>query len=375
MIIASPRILLPDGSLRPGRVRTEGPRIAQVALDGASDSAQESADLTVPILAPGLVDMHCHGGGGASFATTDPDEARAAVDLHHRHGSTSVVASLVTAPVDVLEQQLATLAPLVREGSGVLAGLHLEGPWLSPQRPGAHDPSLLRHPDAADVDRLVAAADGQLRMVTLAPELPGATEAITRLVDAGVVVAVGHTDCDADGLRAAVAAGATVVTHLLNAMRPIHHREPGPVTAALAEQSLTLELIVDGIHVHPEVVDLLHRATRAKIALITDAMAAAGCGDGSYTLGSLQVEVRDGAARLAGGGSIAGSTLTLDRAVRGAVATGVPLGAALRSATSVPARALGIDAGSVQVGAPADLVALDDDLVPVQVWRGGDTLG
>ncbi len=252
-----------------------------------------------------------------------------------------------------------------------MAGLHLEGPWLSPQHLGAHDPDLVHPPTAQEVERLLEAAQGQLRMVTLAPELPGAMETISTLRQAGVVVAVGHTDCDADQLRAAVRAGASVVTHLCNAMRPIHHRDPGPITAALATPGLTVELIVDGVHIHPDVVALLHRASRARVALITDAMAAAGCGDGAYQLGGQAVEVTDGTARLTGGGSIAGSTLTLDRALRTAHRAGVPVEAAAVAATRTPAATLGLPQGQLRPQAPADLLALDEALLPVAVWHRG----
>lgn len=371
MIVAGERLLGPDGSFGPGWVRIDPARgvVAEVGT-GPSPGAAES---TWPYVVPGLVDIHCHGGAGASFATTDPDEARAALALHRRHGTTSVVASLVTAAADDLRRQVDTLVPLAEAGE--IAGIHLEGPWLSPRHRGAHDPDLLRQPDGAEVEQLLHAGRGHLRMVTIAPELPGAPEVIGLLREAGVTVAVGHTDCDADGLRDAVRAGASVVTHLCNAMRPIHHREPGPVTAALAEEGLTVELIVDGVHVHPEVVALLHRASRARVALVTDAMAAAGCADGAYTLGGLGVDVVDGVARLRGGDALAGSTLTLDRAVRTAHAAGLPLADALVAATRTPARALGLDRGTLLPGRPADVVALDEQLAPVAVWRAGTRFG
>ena len=282
------------------------------------------------------------------------------------------MASLVTAAPDDLLRQVETLVPLAREGE--IAGVHLEGPWLSPLHRGAHDPELLRPPTRDEIEALLRAAEGHLRMVTIAPELPGALEAITLLREAGVTVAVGHTDCDADGLREAVRAGAGVVTHLCNAMRPIHHRDPGPIPAALAEPELTVELIVDGVHVHPDVVTLLQRGARARVALVTDAMAAAGCPDGAYQLGGLAVSVVDGVARLEDSDALAGSTLTLDRAVRTAHAAGVPLVDAVVAATLTPARALGLDRGALVPGAPADLLVLGEDLVPTSIWREGKLL-
>lgn len=367
MYLAGESMLGVDGLLEPGWVRIDVDQgvIAEVGMGQAPGQAETSG----AYLLPGLVDMHCHGGGGATFATTDPDEARTAIALHRAHGTTSVMASLVTATIEDLEHQMATLVPLAQ--SGEIIGIHLEGPWLSPHHRGAHDPDLLHAPTRAEVERLITTGEGHLTMVTIAPELPGALEAIAVLRQAGVTVAVGHTDCDAAGLRQAVQAGASVVTHLCNAMRPIHHRDPGPVTAALAAEGVTVELIADGVHLHPEVLALLHRAAQSRVALVTDAMAAAGSADGHYRLGSLGVDVVAGIARLEGGGSIAGSTLTLDRALRTAHHAGLPLAHAAVAATQTPAQALGLNAGTIAPGRPADLVLLDDTLNVAEVWRDG----
>lgn len=352
LLLASPRRLTPDGTLAPGWVRVR----AGVVQEQGYGAPPASADLEAAYLSPGLVDVHCHGGGGHTFATTDPAEAQAAAAVHRAHGTVSVMASLVTATVDELEAQVRTLVPLAREG--VVSGIHLEGPWLSPLHRGAHDPDLLLDPTPADLRRLLAAAEGQLRMVTLAPELPGALETIGTLVDHGVVAAVGHTDADADQFRAAVDAGARMVTHLCNAMRPVHHRAPGPIVTALNDPRVTVELIADGVHVDPAVLDLLARSARSDVVLVTDAMAAAAAGDGRYRLGALDVEVVGGVARLAGGGSIAGSTLTLDRAVRTAVGSGIPPARALTAATLAPAAALHLRPR------PAGLLAWDEHLHP-----------
>lgn len=375
MRLSSTHMLWPDGQLAPGWVRVDGGIITEVARTPELPPVGPGSVHTA-YLAPGLVDIHCHGGGGATFATTDPQEARAAAAMHHRHGSTSVIASLVTASAADLLAQVATLVPLAREG--LVAGIHLEGPWLSPLHRGAHDPELLRAPEMSEVEALLEAAQGHLRMVTLAPELPAAGEVLDRLVRAGVSVAIGHTDADATQTAAAIAAGARVVTHLCNAMRPVHHRAPGPIPTALADPGVTVELIVDGVHVDPLVLGLLARGARARVALVTDAMAAAGCADGRYLLGTLPVEVVDGIARLVPEdgsrtpGAIAGSTLTLDRAVRNAVrlVDGMSPDTALDAATRVPAAALGLSAGTIEVGRRADLVLLDEQLTPVQVWRG-----
>ncbi|WP_448095608.1 N-acetylglucosamine-6-phosphate deacetylase [Ornithinimicrobium sp. W1665] len=367
-LIQAEQLLLNDGRLVPGWVRIRANAVVEVG----QGPAPAHADLHVPLLSPGFVDMHCHGGGGAAFGSPDADDVSVAASVHLLHGTTTVIASLVTAAEEDLHQQVTRLAGLAARG--VVAGIHLEGPWLSPLHAGAHDPGHLRTPDPGEIAALVRAADGHLRMVTLAPELDGGTDAVVQLARAGVAVAVGHTDADGPQLRAAVDSGASVVTHLCNAMRPIHHRDPGPVVEALADPRLTVEVIVDDLHVHPDVVNLVQRSARSQVALVTDAMAAAGAGDGSYTLGGLAVEVRHGAARLVEGGSIAGSTLTMDRAVRTAVRAGWTTAAALTAATRTPARALGLSAGTIQAGRPADLVALDEGLNVLFVMRGGDFL-
>jgi N-acetylglucosamine-6-phosphate deacetylase len=370
------RVVTPDAVLDPGWVRLDGARIAAVG-GGAPPPDAEILDLGGDFLLPGFVDMHVHGGGGAAYTTGDPDEARAAAAFHRSRGTTTTVASLVTAGVDELERAVRALAPLVDEG--VLAGMHLEGPYLSPEHPGAHDPALLRAPDARELDRLLEAGAGTVRMVTLAPERPGGLELVRRTVAAGAVAAVGHTDATHAQARAAFDAGARVATHLFNAMRGVHHREPGPVAAALEDERVTIELINDGVHLHDAVTALAFAAAGpARTALITDAMAAAGMPDGDYRLGAMEVRVRGGVARLAAGDSIAGSTLTLDVAVRRAVRElGLPIAAAARSAATTPARVLGLGerTGAVQAGKAADLVVLDDDLAVRAVMAGGEWIG
>jgi N-acetylglucosamine-6-phosphate deacetylase len=320
------------------------------------------------LVVPGFVDVHVHGGGGASFDGGDPESVATVARTHLAHGTTTMVASLVADSLDGLAASCASLAALTDDG--VVAGIHLEGPWLSPRRAGAHEPSLLLPPTLEAVDRLVEAARGHLRMVTLAPELPGALVAIPELVSAGAVVAIGHTDATYDEARAALEAGATAGTHLFNAMPALHHRKPGPV-AALLESSAYLELVADGVHVHPSVLALAWRHGRT--ALVTDAMAAAGAADGEYTLGSLAVVVRDGEARLASSGAIAASTATLASSLRFASSmAGVPLPDALAAVTSTPAAMLGLtEVGRLAPGAYADLVELTDDLEVSRVMRRG----
>jgi N-acetylglucosamine-6-phosphate deacetylase len=257
--------------------------------------------------------------------------------------------------------------------AGLLAGIHLEGPWLSPRYAGAHEPSLLTTPRATDVDRLLEAGRGHVRMVTLAPELDGALDAVARLAREGVVAAIGHTDATYDEARAALDAGARAGTHLFNAMRGLHHREPGPVAALLEDEEARIELVADGVHVHPSVLALAARAKPDRVVLVTDAMAAAAAADGDYRLGRLEVHVREGVARLAQSGAIAGSTLTMGHAVRYAVTVaGLPLLEVVRAASSAPADLLGIErVGRLDPGAFADLVVLDDDLEVRRVMRRG----
>nr|WP_255455463.1 N-acetylglucosamine-6-phosphate deacetylase [Microlunatus sp. Gsoil 973] len=311
-------LVTPTGVLLDAMVIIDSERITAVRSFDPEDQFALGEHAPIEVIdgwvVPGFVDTHTHGGGGFDLATTDVDAARSVIDFARRSGTTSLYASLVTAPLEVLEDQLRCLAPLV--DSGELAGIHLEGPFLSYGKRGAHDPDLLRDPDPDAVDRLLSAADGRLSMITIAPELPGAPDAIARFSSAGVSVAVGHTEGDDRSTRSALDAGAGVATHLFNGMPAIHHRQPGPVPVLLTDDRVLVELICDGVHLHPEVIRMaIDAAGIDRVALITDAMIATGMADGDYTLGGLQVTVADGVARLqtADGsqGSIAGSTLTM----------------------------------------------------------------
>lgn len=287
-----------------------------------------------------LLDIHLHGGGGFS-AEDGPDAIAELLAVHRSLGTSHAVVSLVTAPIPSLVDNLAQLASLVGRVPGLM-GAHLEGPFLNAAHGGAHDPALLRAPDPESVELLIEAGAGTLRMVTIAPELPGADDAIDRFVAAGVVVAVGHTAAGYDQSRAAFDRGASVLTHAFNGMPGLHHRAPGPVLAAIAASHVAIELIADGHHVHPELAAALFDWAPGRVALVSDAMAAAGAGDGDYVLGGRDVAVRDGVARLVDGGSLAGSTLTLAEAVRRIVDAGVDPERAMRAASIVPAAALGL---------------------------------
>jgi N-acetylglucosamine-6-phosphate deacetylase len=324
------------------------------------------------ILTPGFVDIHVHGGGGASV--TDGEEAiLSSLRLHRRHGTTRSVVSLVAAPIPTLIEQLGSVRSVMAADPLVL-GSHLEGPFLARERKGAHDPELLIRPSQRVADELLTAADGTLRQITLAPELDDGLATVRRLVGAGVTVAIGHTQVDYDGARRAFDAGASILTHAFNAMNGIHHRSPGPVLAAVEDPRVSIELVADGTHVAAPVARMLATAVPERLCLVTDAMAAAGASDGEYTIGALEVRVSGGVARLVHGDSIAGSTLTMDSALRFAVTElGIDLTDAVRSVTSSPARAIAVDdrCGSLAVGYPADAVLLDAALTVQRVWANG----
>ncbi|PUA80381.1 N-acetylglucosamine-6-phosphate deacetylase [Nocardioides currus] len=366
-VVRAGRLVLPDSVIGPAWLRVEGDRIADL---GAGEPATCDVDLGDATLVPGFVDLHCHGGGGHSFSD-GPEAALGAVAAHRRSGTTTSLASLVTDTLGTLEHQVRDLAPLVADDE--LAGVHLEGPWLSSIHCGAHDPALLRDPDPDEVDGLVSAVPGAVRMVTVAVERQGGLDAVRRLADRGVIAALGHSDATYALAHAAVDAGVRVATHLYNAARAVHHREPGLVLALLEREEVTVELIADGIHLHPAV--LRDAAVRAsgRFALVSDAMAAAGAADGSYRLGGLQVAVVDGVARLVPGGAIAGSAITLAQALHHAVhVAGVDLPAAVAAITSTPARVLGRDdVGRLAPGAYADLVVLDASTRVRRVMRRG----
>ena len=369
MLLTAQQVVTPARVHAPGWLDVDGGRV----VDGGEGPPPRPADLDLgdSTLVPGFVDAHVHGGGGASFDAGTDAAVATTVRTHLAAGTTTMMASLVTDTVDALEDRVARLATAV--AGGLVAGIHLEGPWLSPEHAGAHDTALLRDPEAADVARLLAAGDGAVRMVTLAPELPGGLDAVRRLTAAGVVVAVGHTDATYDLAREALDAGASVGTHLFNAMRGLHHREPGPPAALLEHPDAFVELIADGVHLHPAVLRLAATAKPHHFLLVTDAMAAAAADDGDYRLGPMAVTVRDGVARLTGSEMIAGSTLTMAGAVRYAVQeAGLALPDVVRGATTTPATMLGLArVGALRPGFAADLVVLDGDLRVTRVMKSG----
>jgi N-acetylglucosamine-6-phosphate deacetylase len=373
LLLTDARVVLPDQVLDGGWVLVRGARIEAVGT-GPGPGAAVVNDLHGAWLVPGYIDLHMHGGGGHDV-TASLEEMAAAVAFHRSHGTTRTLVSLVTASVDALVQQLGWARELSARGpttDGHVLGSHLEGPFLSPLRCGAQNTDFMLAADRGVLAELVQGGGGSLRCMTIAPELPGALDVVEDLVAAGVVAALGHSDATYAQARAGIAAGARLATHIFNGMRPLHHREPGLVGAAL-ESGIACELINDGVHVHPAVATLVSRMPH-RLVLVTDAIDATGVGDGVFTLGGQRVRVQDGSARLATSSSLAGSTLTMDEAVRRAVTdSGLPIEVASASASGNPARVLGIDGqvGAITSGLEADLLVLDPDLRVSAVMASG----
>lgn len=373
-LVTARRLVTPGGVLAPGWLAVAGGRITALGEGPAPRPADASGYWALP----GFIDLHVHGGGGASFTEGGPDDARRAAAFHRAHGTTRLIASLVTAPVDELAGRLAMLADLA--DAGVIDGIHLEGPFLSAARCGAQDPRHLIAPDATVLGRLRAAARGRLAMLTIAPELPGALDLVRAAAAAGIIVAAGHTDASAEVTAAAIEAGISHATHLGNGMRPFGHRDPGPV-GALLDGPVTCEVIADGQHLHDTAIRLFARAAGpGQLVLVTDAMAAAGQPDGRYRLGGLAVTVAGGVARLttagagAASGALAGSTATMDQVVRHAVTgAGLDVTDVAAAAATTPARRLGLagETGALRPGLAADLVLLDEDFRLTAVLKDG----
>jgi N-acetylglucosamine-6-phosphate deacetylase len=367
--LRSERIVCPGGTIA-GEVVIEGGRIAGVR--SVSGGGSELIELGESWIVPGYIDMHLHGGSGAQCNTESPEEIDRVAHFHTRHGTTGLLATLAPAPMNEL---IAALRAVATARAPTVLGAHLEGPFLSPEQPGALDPSHFLAPEPALLELLLAAAPGAVRVMTLAPELPRAGALVEKLADAGVVASLGHTAATYAQARDAITAGATSATHVFNAMPPLHHRAPGVLGAVLATDEVSCELICDGVHVDPVAMRLLYKAKRATgIRLVTDATAAAGMPDGEYRLAGRDITVRGPRAVLAGTEAIAGSTLTMARAVQSAVSLmGIAVEDAVQMASANPARLLGLDGrkGAIAAGCDADLVVLNERLAVTAVMVAG----
>jgi N-acetylglucosamine-6-phosphate deacetylase len=358
------RLVDAHGERAHSSITIDGPRIIDVAV---AEQASQVIRAHEMIITPGFIDVHTHGGGGFSLHTVDPQEVRSYTRWTPSTGTTAFLAAVVGVPNALPEAQLqAVVDAMDGEMSGAeLLGVHLEGPYMNVARRGAHDPSWLRLPNDAETDRILELAGKTLRLITVAPELPGADTMIRRLVNAGVTVSIGHTDATYEQACAAIELGATHMTHCCNAMRPLHQREPGPLGAVVVSPTVHGEIIADGVHVHPAVVRLLVRAMGPeRTVIVTDALAGAGVPDATFTFGGNEARVIDGVARLADG-TITGSVLTMDQALRNVMRfADVPLHAAVGMLTLNPARSAGVAErkGLLQPGYDADLLIFDGEL-------------
>jgi N-acetylglucosamine-6-phosphate deacetylase len=343
-------------------VKTSGGVIASIST-GKHDNPDKLVD---GVLIPGFIDIHCHGGGGYYFSASSPESIGAAINAHKKTGTTSLVASLVSESIDDLKAQIQRLVPFYNRGE--IVGIHLEGPYLSHARCGAHEPSLLIDPTVAQVKELIALGQGSIKMVTIAPELNGAQETIKYLASVGVIAAIGHTEGDFQDASAATGNGAAVVTHFLNAMNK-ENTQGSIANFVINDPRLAVELIVDGHHLSFAKVKELFAALGSRIIMVSDAMAAAGNGDGNYTIGALPVEVKDGVARLVSNQKLAGSTLTISQAFANLMNhCGLSLEQAVHATSTQPAKAFGLkDRGSIAVGMRADLLGYNSTTKSVTV--------
>lgn len=373
--IYASRILTPHEELGDGVIIVEGSQITGVGHRDEIRIPSGAVDYVAKglTIAPGFVDLHIHGAGGHDVMEADERALDRITSTVARYGTTSLVATTVTAPIESTCRSLQGIASYIRahekpDENGRLAaeilGMHLEGPFINPVRRGVHPQNAIAEPSIEVLNEFIGASDGLVRILTLAPELPGALQLIQAAVSAGLVAAMGHTDADYDQARAAIHAGARHAVHTYNAMRPFSHRDPGILGAIMTDPEVTAEIIADGVHVAVAAIQVLLGAKGFDtVLLVSDGIAATGMRDGNYRLGDFEVSVKDGVARNSEG-KLAGSTLTLDRALRNLVALGVPLLEAIRMATLHPARRLGLGGkkGVIAAGADADLIALTPDL-------------
>jgi N-acetylglucosamine-6-phosphate deacetylase len=363
--------------IRDDVIEAIGPRSAMTLPVGAQEI--RATDKTA---VPGFVDLHIHGAGGHDVMEGNGNALRSVTRKVSEYGTTSIVATTVTASTDETLRAVEDIAAYIAhqhetdEPRAEILGIHFEGPFISKQRRGVHPAEWIQLPSAETLSRFIKAAAGNARILTIAPEVLGAAPCIDAAREAGLVVSIGHTDATYEQARAAMARGAHSATHVYNAMRPFTHRDPGVIGAVLTSADINAELIADGVHVEEAAMKLLLMAKgAAHVTLVSDGLSATGMPDGKYTLGGFEVTVSGGVCRNAEG-VLAGSTLTLDRALRNIVALGTSLPDAVRMLTLNPAALLGIEfkKGSLRVGADADILLLDEGLRVANVWARGVAL-
>jgi len=366
LVIKGGTVFTPFTKIDNGTVYIKNGRIARVGRRISKPLKAEIVDASGMIVVPGLIDTHIHGGNGSDAMDGTAEAMRKIAEYHARFGTTSMLATTTTESFDRIIRAVRATRAVIEGGTGgaEILGIHLEGPYISPERRGAQNVEHVRSPSLAEFKRIFKESANCVRIVTVAPEIKGAMEFIAAIKSKGVVVSAGHSNASYDEMISAIEAGITHVTHIFNGMKEFHHREPGIVGAALTHRELTVSVIADGIHVHPAAITILFRAKGAdNIILITDAIRAAGMSDGTYELGGLPVTVKSGVCRLASG-TLAGSTLTMNMAVRNAVNfLGIPLSDALKMASTNAAKIIGFAGtkGSLEEGKDADIAILDGD--------------
>jgi len=379
-IVRAARVLTPDEEISPGAALIEDGVITAVGSDIPAPANTEVLDLPEATLVPGFIDLHVHGGGGYSLATHDAHEIESYARWVTAHGVTSFLATIFAPELEEALDFVRVAAHAVGNtaGGANLLGLNMEGPFVNPDRRGALPKTWPLPPDPRTFDGIAQAAEGRIRLMTVSPEIVGTGQLIRAALSRGVAVSIGHTDADYDAALRAFQNGASHVTHAFNAMRPFHHRDPGVVGAAIDSEGVSVEVIADGVHLHPATVAMLIRALGpGRVALVTDAVPPAGLAAGEFRIGQERAWLEAGRITLPSG-TIAGSAATMDELIRNvALEWGlVDLAAAVRMASTVPARVLGLEAskGRIAAGFDADIVALDRDLNVVLTIAGGEAV-
>lgn len=364
-ILTNVKLVLPNSILPSAAVWIQEGKIGKIEEGGGTYNGEscEIIDGSGNWLIPGMIDVHIHGAHGFDMMDGTETSIQEVSRACAATGCTSFLATSVSSDMDSLLNMIRSVKRVMGQEQGAqIAGIHLEGPYLNPKRKGMQNEKFLRHPDLEEMKAIFQEADGLIRMVTIAPELPGGLELMAYLKEQGVIIAVAHSDATYEEAKVAFAAGASHVTHCFNGMRPIHHRDPGLVVAAFEENHVSLQAIVDQVHLHPAILRMMHRLKGPeKIVLITDALQAMGLGDGNYVFGGHQVTVSEGVARLSDG-TLASSTVTMNEALRHTVDNGLSLVDAVQMASATPANILRLEGkGTIQSGYDADLVLLDQD--------------